>query len=208
MRKCSQSITARRPTGSKLTTAISILACSACVYMCREKNQKRSRGGVRERFRDKPTSQRKGKTGKKTEAQPKQHCKPRRSEIPSLHQTPAKQRPKSTSDRKPGYRQHLQLCCRVALHASRYAGHDGCKRPHRASMDVTMLQDIGTIREGLPPSNVASLRPMFSYPGQSRLKRAHRRTIHKTLGKTIIDMNITIHRSEIEVVMTGNFVRE
>ena len=55
------------------------------------------------------------------------------------------------------------------------------------------------------PQRHVSMSPFSSISSdsdESRLKRVHSRTIHKTLREAIIDMNIPVHRSEIEIVMT------
>jgi hypothetical protein len=101
--------------------------------------------------------------------------RPRRStRNRSLHHSKRKQQPESTSSRKPGYRQHLQMCRRVARTQARMAGRVGNKATQsQASMAMTVLQDISTVREGMSPLTISILRPIPSNLCESGLKRFH-----------------------------------
>ena len=89
------------------------------------------------------------------------------------------------------------MCRRVARTQARMAGRVGNKATQsQASMAMTVLQDISTVREGMSPLTISILRPKPSNLCESGLKRFHRRTVHNALRQTVVDVDVSEDRPE------------
>jgi len=119
-------------------STVRCLACTVCIYiynMTERQNRKRLRiSQVKVRLRisservSSTTSQLSHGQEGNNNGKSRSKTRPRRStRNRSLHHSKRKQQPESTSSRKPGYKQHLQMCRRVARTQARMAGREGNK---------------------------------------------------------------------------------